>query len=359
MALEAVVGGTVTGEVLDGNQNTAFHHALIAVLVTFDQVGGDLGAHILTLAVGRAVTGPAGVGGQVDLGAVQAVNTLGPHDLTVILGIFQHGVRIAGAQRGSGNALRVGQAVGDGVGEAVEGHGHLAVGDGVVFAVLLQAVVEPDGNFRLGVGTQNEGAGLGSVQPIHIGSVRIFITAAKTAGCGEQQIPDRGTVLIHHISGGGADRAVSHDVDHLMGQLGVGKGCGKGLGTGLCIQTPVLEVIQFLVVVQIAEVLAILGDNTQQGDADGGAVLVLIEHGVQDLGGQRICVSRGVGGSNVAVLNGGLGGGAGSILRSIARAGASRSGAAAACDHCQAERRSHDLRQCFFSSHGHSPFSWS
>ena len=41
-----------------------------------------------------------------------------------------------------------------------------------------------------------------------------------------------------------------------------------------------------------------------------------------------------------------------------AAAGASGSGAAAACDHCQAERRSHDLRQCFFSSHGHSPLSY-
>ena len=314
VALKAVVGGAVAGEVLHGDEDAALHHALVAVLIADDQIGGDLRGHLHPLTVGGGVAGPAGVGHQVDLRTVEGLHTLGPHDHAVILSIGEHGVGIAVTQGGSGHTFGVGQAVADGVGKGQIGHGHLAVQDGLILAELLKAVVEPHGHLGLGVAAQNKVAHTGGHQVLDVGGVGILVpTAAEAALCGIDQGPDGLAVLIHHIRGLGALGAVRHNVEKLIGELVIRHSRSHCLGTGLSIQAPVFKVVQLLVVVQVAEVKAVLNDDAQQGHTDGGAVRILIEHGLQELRGQLVLTAHSVGSGYVAVLQSGLstGGGGG------------------------------------------------
>ena len=306
MGLKAVEGCAVTGEVLDGQQDRAFNQALIDVLEALNECCCDFGDDLNIFAVGTVVTAPAGVGYQVDLVAVDSIDTASPHALTVQLGVQQNFVSIAITDSCCCNTFVARQAVCDGVGEGQEGNGDLVVLDCVELSVLLQTVVEPNANFGGGVGTQNEGSPAVQVQAFDmtqvIGQAGVSLsTGTLHAGAGvEDLFPNGLAVLVNNISSLVADRAVGHEVDQLLNQLLVGHCCCECSCTGVDVYTPVFKGVQFLIVVQVTEELAVDFDNTQQGNTDGGAVCVLIELGLQNCIGQCGSVSHRIGSGMVS-----------------------------------------------------------
>ncbi len=309
VGLEAVLSGTVAGEVLDGQGDSALLHAALAVLVTLDQRGDDAGGDFGTLGKGLKVARPAGVGDKIDLGAVHRVDALGDPHLAVYLGIVADRVIVAIAHRGGSQTLRVGEAGGDGVGD--DGHGdggHTALGGVGLGHLGDDVVVERDGG---GVKVQSAAVHAGAhllgvddegVKPREAGGISVLglLTLAEDGDDGGGV--DAAVLVLGHVELGHA-RGDGEGVEHearLILEAHLADHVSRAL---LGVQAPVLKGVELLVVVAVLEVETLGLDHTHGGDADGGAALVFIEHGLQ-IGRGRIDLGRIVRSGDVGVALG-------------------------------------------------------
>ena len=307
MGLEAVFSSAVAGEVLGSQNHGLLVGAVGAVLIAVNQSGDDGCNNSLTLTVGVGVTGPAGIGDQVDLGAVHHGDALAAPHLTVNLceltdhvsvdnAILQVGV----ADNGGSTAQLIGEAHCDGVGALGVGDegdaflGCLPLDDGVSNvvvqgnqrSVLLQAAaVDAATDTTVGQNLVVAACEVGS-----FGVVLHQVLGLLTLGNdGHDLRNDDVAVLVNglfQLVGVGGDHQGVQNKTSLVCQSHLADQVSSTL---CCGQLPVLEIIELMVVVHVLIVLAILDDDTNGGNTDGGAVLVLVVLGLQvGLGGVNL-----------------------------------------------------------------------
>ena len=312
VGLEAVFGGAVAGEVLDGQDDGALLQAVLTVLVAPDQLPGNSGGDLGTLAVGAGVTGPAGVGGYVHLRTVHDVQAAGAHHLPVGFGHLVDHVEIAIAHAGGTHAQEVGVADVDGIGVQGVGNGHAALA-GLIFHILGAQVVIQGSHTGLGPHLAPVNAG-GELLLQHLAVVHPVVKTRQNAlGDGLTGIVALENLAGHDIAvfvlgplTGHGHGGVPQGVQHQTGLLLQGQMSHHVLGTGLVVQPPVLIGGQNTVVVHVLEEQAVLHDDAAGGDADGGAVLVAEQNRLQIEVVDVFALLQDVGGGDVAVLHGGV-----------------------------------------------------
>ena len=309
MAGHAVLRRAVAGEVLHDHGHIAGLHAVGAVLEAGHQGGGDVSHELRILSVRGVVAGPAGVGDQVDLGAVHLVDALGVPDGSLGFRPRLKGVGISVAGNRRGETDLIGVAAEHRVGDQHIGDGDLAIDSTHILGQHVQGVVEQGAGLRIGILPDDTGADV---------VVQDFLGIVGFAVLGEtdQLVQNHVPVFIVHLLGGSGGRVAGQLIFQQADALLLGHLAQQVGGPLLGGQAPVLKGVQLLVVVTVAEVLAALRDHAVVGDADGEAVLVVVEHRSHIFGG-RLAGVGGIGGGDVAVLHRGLprGGGGRCVLR--------------------------------------------
>ena len=319
MGLVAVLGSAVTGEVLDGQGDALELHALGALLVAGNQSGGDAGDDLGHFAVGAGVTGPAGIGSQVDLGAVHLTDTLGdPHFAVHLSVLSDHGViaAVGNVTHDSSSQSHVVHVAGaDGVGDQGPGQDGLAADDASVLSVLVADVVQQSHNrgiiahvaavHSVTQAQVQDRSVIGSGEAAHdhaLGGAGDSVAASNNnvTGVLHDLLGIDGAVFLGGISQGLDDGVAHQVVEDELGHLCSGQGSNDGIGTLFSGQAPVFEGIQLLVVVGVLEVLAVNLQHANGGDTDGGlAFAVGVNDGLEVDIVNVLALSQGVGSSDV------------------------------------------------------------
>ena len=287
MRLEAVLGGSIAGEVLDRQDDRTLVQAVVAVLVALDEGFGDVAGHIGALAVSTVGAGPAGVGGHVHLRAVHDVQALGLHHLSVSVGHFINEICVAVSQHRCSDAQRVRVADVDGVGVQRVRNCHAALA-GFVFQHLGARIVVQRHHTGLAAHITAVNARR-DVLVQHIGVVNAHGHAGQRAGDG---LFVRVVVLVDlaklrlavstgSFGAGGGHRGVEQGVQHKTSLL-VQAQMGHHILCALFgAEPPVLIGGQLAAVVHILEVQAVPDDDAAGGHTDVGAVFVVEDHRLQ------------------------------------------------------------------------------
>ena len=158
---EPILSRAIAGEVLHDHGHIAGLYAIGTMLIAGNQSGDDLSHHLRILAISCGVPGPAGVGDQVNLGAVHLVDALGVPDVGVNFRPFPKGVGISVAVNSCGKADLIGVAADHRIGDQHVGDGDLAIDGAHMLGQHVQGVVEQGAGLRIGILPDDAGTAIG------------------------------------------------------------------------------------------------------------------------------------------------------------------------------------------------------
>ena len=292
VGLKAVLRRAVAREVLGRENNGVLVHAFGAILIAVNQRGDDARGDVRTLAVGAVVARPARVGHQVDLRAIHEDDALRAPHLAIDFSVVLDSVVVAVAQNSRRHAQRIREAGRDRVGD--EGHRNRrgARLSGIPLGVSGGHVVVQRNNGSIEVQTAAIHARANLADGHHLivkarKGRRILLEHVQALGGralrnhGHDLRRIDGAVLVLDLSQRLGDRLNHQRVEDEASLLGQGHLGDHVRRAGLGVLTPILENIQFVVVVEILEVQTILLDDANGGHTDGRAVFILVVNRLQ------------------------------------------------------------------------------